>query len=209
MKKITKKSLDELAKIMPPLSEEEQRGCIGGTLYFNESGVFLTQIGAGADARICASSDFSAFMSSISWTGTLDGYFAQLEIFNRLDQSIGSPSFGGSGSYNGSGVEYNSGTQPQPYLDASGNLIYVDKSGNIVPYNPNSGNQGSSSVSGSYNGIDYSTNSCGSFDYGGLMGANAAGIFEAPTFITLSQSASVASNDVKQVIKEHYTHAKF
>jgi hypothetical protein len=31
MRKLTKQSLDELAKVMPVISEDEQRRCVGGT----------------------------------------------------------------------------------------------------------------------------------------------------------------------------------
>jgi hypothetical protein len=38
MKKITKKSLDELAEIMPVLSEKNQHECVGGYYYVDENG---------------------------------------------------------------------------------------------------------------------------------------------------------------------------
>lgn len=42
MKKLTKKSLEELAQVMPVLSEVEMRECVGGDIvYINADGVFL------------------------------------------------------------------------------------------------------------------------------------------------------------------------
>ena len=42
MKKLTKKSLEELAQVMPVLSEVEMRECVGGDIvYINADRVFL------------------------------------------------------------------------------------------------------------------------------------------------------------------------
>lgn len=41
MKKLMKKSLDELAQTMPVLSEKNQHECVGGFTYFNIAGDFL------------------------------------------------------------------------------------------------------------------------------------------------------------------------
>lgn len=179
---------------MPPLSEEEQRSYVGGTYYFSQSGAFLTQIGDGADIRICSATDFYGFTCGLSWTGSLDGYFAQQELTYRLYQSTGSPYQGATGSYNGVEVDYFSGSMPKPYTDESGNIIHpLQEKDRLL-----------SSVSGSYNGVEYSTNSCSSYDYAGLMAANAAGVIFAPTFVVLSESISVAPEAIQEVIRNHY-----
>lgn len=52
MKTLNRMSLDELAKIMPVLSEEEQRQCVGGTAFYNTSGDFIADVGPGDNIRI-------------------------------------------------------------------------------------------------------------------------------------------------------------
>lgn len=44
MKKLTRKSLDELARVMPVISEAKQRIYFGGTFYYNNSGQLLGEI---------------------------------------------------------------------------------------------------------------------------------------------------------------------
>ena len=51
MKKLRKTTLDELAKKMPVLSENEQRSSIGGYRYYDESGQFIDQIGSSNEIR--------------------------------------------------------------------------------------------------------------------------------------------------------------
>ena len=51
-RKLSQKSLNELAEIMPVLSEKEQESCIGGTHFYNLSGTFLGSVGPGNDIRI-------------------------------------------------------------------------------------------------------------------------------------------------------------
>lgn len=60
MKKVTKKSLDELAKVMPPLSVQEQRSCIGGSIYYSPgSGSYLGAWNDGfPDIRVINPDDF-------------------------------------------------------------------------------------------------------------------------------------------------------
>ena len=43
MKKLIKKSLNELAEIMPVLSEKNQHECVGGTYFVDASGAFMYQ----------------------------------------------------------------------------------------------------------------------------------------------------------------------
>lgn len=82
MKKITKKSLDELAKVMPPMSEQEQRSFIGGERYYSPSGVFLGKVGSSDQIRIvddlmfqlnCGVSGFNQDPSKINiWSTSLN-----------------------------------------------------------------------------------------------------------------------------------------
>ncbi len=47
MKKLTRKSLDELAKTMPIVSKTQQNGYIGGAMYFDSNGNFVGSYGEG------------------------------------------------------------------------------------------------------------------------------------------------------------------
>ncbi|HMM18642.1 hypothetical protein [Proteiniphilum sp. X52] len=47
MKKLTRKSLDELAKTMPIVSKTQQNGFIGGAMYFDSNGNFVGSYGEG------------------------------------------------------------------------------------------------------------------------------------------------------------------
>ena len=51
MKKLEKKTLDELAKIMPVITEKEQSCIMGGVKFYNESGVYLGTIGSSDELR--------------------------------------------------------------------------------------------------------------------------------------------------------------
>ena len=44
MSKITRLSVDELAKKMPKIEQKEQTECLGGTYAFNYEGAFLGRI---------------------------------------------------------------------------------------------------------------------------------------------------------------------
>lgn len=44
-RKLTRKNLDELAKVMPVLSEEVQSSCMGGTIYVSADGIRFGKIG--------------------------------------------------------------------------------------------------------------------------------------------------------------------
>lgn len=55
MRKLTKKNLDELASSMSAISEPKQQSLIGGSFYFNDSGVFLGERGTGNDIIIASS----------------------------------------------------------------------------------------------------------------------------------------------------------
>lgn len=60
--KLTRKSLDELADIMPVLSEDEQGHCIGGADFYDLSGNFLDSVGPGSDIRIISQRDLNTAM---------------------------------------------------------------------------------------------------------------------------------------------------
>lgn len=51
MRKLKKKTLDELAKIMPVITEKEQGRIMGGVKFYNESGVYLATIGSSDELR--------------------------------------------------------------------------------------------------------------------------------------------------------------
>ncbi len=60
-RKITRKTLDELRKVMPVLTEQEQREYIGKTMYFDSSsGNFLGKVGPSSEIRIVNSSTFES-----------------------------------------------------------------------------------------------------------------------------------------------------
>ena len=55
MKKLTRKSLDELAKKMSVLNESEQQNLVGGAFYYDDSGNFLGEYGTGNNILIANS----------------------------------------------------------------------------------------------------------------------------------------------------------
>ena len=63
-RKATKKSLDELRKIMPVLSEKQQRACIGSARYYDVQGNFLGTFGSGLEMRVIAPESFSHLLST-------------------------------------------------------------------------------------------------------------------------------------------------
>lgn len=50
MKTLTKEKLNELAKVMPMLSEKEQSAYIGGSRYYTASGVYLGEVSDGSNS---------------------------------------------------------------------------------------------------------------------------------------------------------------
>lgn len=61
MKKLSRKNLDELAKVMPVLSETEQKAFVGGTVYCDLSGNYLGKVGVGDDLKFISQSDFNYY----------------------------------------------------------------------------------------------------------------------------------------------------
>lgn len=51
MKKLERKTLDELAKIMPVITEEEQGGIVGAVKFYNYSGLYLGSLGSSDELR--------------------------------------------------------------------------------------------------------------------------------------------------------------
>lgn len=62
MKKLTKKSLDELAKQMPVLDEIHQKTFIGGTHYYDLSGNYLGKIGSSDEVRFTTPESYSYYL---------------------------------------------------------------------------------------------------------------------------------------------------
>lgn len=52
MKKLNRKNLNALAAVMPVLSENEQRGCVGGLIYMDSGGMILGSGGNSSDIYI-------------------------------------------------------------------------------------------------------------------------------------------------------------
>ncbi len=72
-RKITKKSLDELAKIMPVLTEQEARECVGAAKFYDiSSGNSLGQIGGSTAVRFISINEFETLKSSYP-TGGING----------------------------------------------------------------------------------------------------------------------------------------
>ncbi len=58
---VTRKSLDELRKVMPVLTEQEQRECEGRAYYYDDtSGNYLGKLGTSNEIRIVNSSTFNS-----------------------------------------------------------------------------------------------------------------------------------------------------
>jgi hypothetical protein len=57
-KKLTRKSLDELAKEMPTINENMQRSFIGGDIFYDQSGNFLGNFGPGDAFKVISDSEY-------------------------------------------------------------------------------------------------------------------------------------------------------
>lgn len=67
MKKLTRKKLDELAQMMPKISEEEANALIGGTIYYNLSGIFLGKVGDSDALRVVASDVWNEYKNNAAF----------------------------------------------------------------------------------------------------------------------------------------------
>lgn len=65
-KKITKKTLDELRKTMPVLSEEEMSKVNGSVMYYNQSGVYIGKIGDSDELRFVGDVPFSDILRQVT-----------------------------------------------------------------------------------------------------------------------------------------------
>lgn len=83
MKKLTKKSLDELAEKMSVVNESEQQSLVGGSFYFDQSGNFLGRYGAGNDIIIANSILHSGIPISIASDATIRG------VLNTMANAMG------------------------------------------------------------------------------------------------------------------------
>lgn len=61
-RKLTRKNLDELAKVMPVLSEEVQACCWGGAVYFDENGNRLNRVGSSDEIRVISTTEFNQIL---------------------------------------------------------------------------------------------------------------------------------------------------
>ena len=80
MKKLVKKTLDELAEIMPVLSEKNQHECVGGYAFFNTAGELLGENDLSPSSSyptdsvfIVSGTDITGINSAIS-SGTLSTF---------------------------------------------------------------------------------------------------------------------------------------
>ena len=61
MRKITKKSLEELAEVMPIIHEVEAKSFVGGTIYFDISGNRLGTVGSSDELRVVAKEEWEDY----------------------------------------------------------------------------------------------------------------------------------------------------
>ncbi len=88
-RKVTRKTLEELAKIMPVLTEQEQRSCKGGAMFINiENGEELGRLGPSSMIRVCTQDEFNNFKGMADSDNT---------IFESQGQSFKSMGFASSG----------------------------------------------------------------------------------------------------------------
>ncbi len=97
--KLNRKSLDELAEIMPVLNDDEQRMLIGGTYYYTPDGYFLGTLGLGSEIRITDAATYKkefnsgnvTKLHSISTEFDSSGYDAKWGIVNEIGSGMGIP----------------------------------------------------------------------------------------------------------------------
>lgn len=61
MKKLMRKNLEELAKVMPVICEDEARGIIGGTVYFDVSGNRVGKVGTSDEMRVVSKEEWESY----------------------------------------------------------------------------------------------------------------------------------------------------
>ena len=82
MKKLTRKSLDELARVMPVVDELKKRNYVGGTWYFDKAGVQVAYIDDGSQEIRIGTPE-----SSIAFSSTSMDVVAK--VMNTMGASIG------------------------------------------------------------------------------------------------------------------------
>lgn len=137
-RKLTRKSLDELALIMPVLSEDVQRRYVGG--------------GDGSKENPFTEEEYDSMVNAGTWDGGyVEGWgytFGDLEVTGSISGSQN----GVSGSYDGEWEDWDNDSGPQGgsgYWGDSGN--YWGDTGNYFDYGYNTGVGGGSSGGGSSN----------------------------------------------------------
>lgn len=89
MKKLGKSTLEELAKRMPVLTENEQRSSIGGYRYYDESGNFLGEIGSHDTVRITSRDNYNvAIENGASSPDSIDFSSASDDAKSNIIKSI-------------------------------------------------------------------------------------------------------------------------
>lgn len=126
MKKLGKSTLEELAKRMPVLSENEQRSSIGGYRYYDESGNFLGEIGSHDTVRITSRDNYNvAIENGACSPDSIDFSSASKEAKSNIVKSICAE--------HGITVEtYDNSSNPRVNGTTNGERISINISGNIV-----------------------------------------------------------------------------
>lgn len=86
MRVVTKKSLEELAKVMPVIHEEEARAIIGGTIYYDVSGNRLGTVGSSDEIRVVAKDEWEDYNNQIGFNTEKD--------YNKMGMSLSAASDG-------------------------------------------------------------------------------------------------------------------
>ena len=94
-RKLTKKSLNELAQVMPVLSEKEQDELVGGAQLFTKDGTYLGQVGTSQEVRIATENTYTQLQSyDLSYQDSLVGNMSSglsgqsIQTMNKVMNSI-------------------------------------------------------------------------------------------------------------------------
>lgn len=132
MRKVTRKSLDELARVMPVISEENQKAYVGGTSGYTGTTGYTGSTGY---------TGTTGTTGVIGWTGYYDGDYTGYVGGNDVGGNTGS-STGSTGYYGATGTTgYNYGsTGYYNNSGAEGSPSYGGSESTSNPYIPNNGN---------------------------------------------------------------------
>ncbi len=93
MKRVLKKSLDELSKVMPIINESEQSSCVGGTFYFDAQGNYFGSKGSGDTIRVLNDYGVSNYIGltamGLDDSGSFMFYDRSLTTKNAILSNIG------------------------------------------------------------------------------------------------------------------------